>query len=204
MILSILLFCKEEKLTKREPMKAQKRSEIIFLGDSLTAGFGLAISESYPSLIQKQTQDYIVVNGGRSGDTTAGGLSRIDWYLNTENKIHSFIIALGSNDALRGLPIKVMEENLTKIIDLIRKRDNEIKIFLIQMKTLPNMGATYGQAYEKVFSKVTKTKKIILLPFMLKAVAGHPELNQPDGIHPNIKGMEQVANNIWHALLPHL
>ena len=181
---------------------------IVFLGDSLTAGLGLAERESAPALIQEKiTQanlNYTVINAGRSGDTTAGGLARLAWYLRPEVRPKILVIGLGSNDAMRGLPLAEISKNLSEIIRRAREFDPEIQIFLYQMHTFPNMGPRYTRDYEALFGKVARTEKITLLPFPLLGVAGKAELNQPDGIHPTAKGARIMADNIWKGLAPHL
>jgi acyl-CoA thioesterase I len=179
---------------------------LVFLGDSLTAGLGLAESEAIPSLIQGEVDraglSYRVINAGRSGDTSAGGLSRIDWYLRDSVDLRVLVIGLGSNDAMRGLPLASVEENLRAIVQRTRAKYPAVPILLWEMKTFPNMGADYGDAYSALFRRVADSEKIHLIDFPLADVAGHPELNQPDGIHPTAEGATKVAARIWQALRP--
>lgn len=181
---------------------------IVFLGDSLTAGSGLDLADSVPALIEKEIRaaglHYRVINAGRSGDTTADGAERLSWYLRPGVKARVFVIGLGSNDAMRGLSLARLEQNLRQMIRQIRLADPTIKIFLFEMKTFPNMGQQYAGAYERIFAKVAKTEKVTLLPFPLRGVAAVPRLNQQDGIHPNEEGTRLVARNVWRDLKPYL
>lgn len=181
---------------------------IVFLGDSLTAGFGLSESEALPAVIQRRVDNehlpYHVVNAGRSGDTTAGGLARIDWYFKDSLDLKALVIGLGSNDAMRGLPLETMEANLRQMIRRARERKPGAKIFLWELKTFPNLGQEYAGAYAAVFPRVAQSEGVTLIPFPLEAVAAHPELNQSDGVHPNAEGTERVAERVWTVLRPSL
>jgi acyl-CoA thioesterase-1 len=181
---------------------------IVFLGDSLTAGFGLSESEALPAVIQRRVDSehlpYRVVNAGRSGDTTAGGLARIDWYFKDSLDLKAIVIGLGSNDAMRGLPLETMETNLRQMIRRARERKPGVQIFLWELKTFPNLGQEYAGAYAAVFPRVAQSEGAILIPFPLEAVAAHPELNQSDGIHPNAEGTQRVAERVWAAIRPSL
>lgn len=181
---------------------------IVFLGDSLTAGRGLTESEAVPALIQGEVEaknlNYRVINGGRSGDTTAGGLSRLDWYLRSQVNLKVLVIGLGSNDAMRGLPLSTIEKNLRQIIDETRGALPNTKILLWELRTFPNMGTHYGDEYQQVFRRVAQEMNVKLIPFPLQPVAGNPELNQDDGIHPNAAGTRLVAKHIWTHLSPQL
>lgn len=181
---------------------------IVFLGDSLTAGRGLEESEAVPALIQRELDDkrwnYRVINGGRSGDTTAGGLSRLGWYLRDSVNLSVLVIGLGSNDAMRGLPLATIESNLRQIIDQARAARPAVRILLWELRTFPNMGVGYGEEYRKVFTRIAQDMNVGLLPFPLQPVAGKPELNQQDGIHPNAAGTRLVAEHIWAHLAPQL
>lgn len=181
---------------------------IVFLGDSLTAGFGLPADLAFPARVEERIRaeglPYRVINAGRSGDTTAGGLERLDWYLQPDVKAAVFVIGLGSNDAMRGMELAAIERNLREMIHTIRRHDASIKILLFGMKTFPSMGRRYAGGYERMFVRVARSEKVVLLPFPLRGVAAHPELNQSDGIHPNEKGALIVSNNVWKDLRPHL
>lgn len=181
---------------------------IVFLGDSLTAGFGLSEAEALPALIQARVDHeklpYRVVNAGRSGDTTAGGLARIDWYFKDSLDLKALVIGLGSNDAMRGLPLEALEANLRQMIRRTRERKPDAKIFLWELKTFPNLGREYAEAYAAVFPRVARSEGATLLPFPLEPVAANPQLNQSDGIHPNAEGTRLVADRVWAALRPSL
>jgi acyl-CoA thioesterase I len=191
-----------------EPVAVERVPTVIFLGDSLTAGFGLAESEALPALIQARIDaahlSYHVVNAGRSGDTTAGGLARIGWYLKESIDLRALVIGLGSNDAMRGLPLTTMEENLRGIIRRTREKKPEAKIFLWELQTFPNLGARYAGDYAAVFPRLAESEKVTLIPFPLEPVAARPELNQSDGIHPTAEGTALIAERVWSTLRPHL
>ena len=187
---------------------ASRSPAIVFLGDSLTAGFGLSEGEALPALIQQKLEaghlPFRVINAGRSGDTTAGGLARIDWYLQDSLELHAVVIGLGSNDAMRGLPLEAMERNLRQIIARIRERKPRAKIFLWELRTFPNLGQAYAADYAAVFPRVAAAEAVALIPFPLEPVAARPELNQSDGIHPNAEGTRAVAERVWASLAPAL
>ncbi len=179
---------------------------IVFLGDSLTAGYGLSEEEAVPAVIQRKIDQaklgYRVINGGRSGDTSAGGLARLNWYLRPDVNLHVLVIGLGSNDAMRGLALPALEENLRQIIKRTRAHKSDARLLIWAMKTFPNMGPDYGGAYEEVFARVGREENVTVIPFPLIDVAGKPELNQEDSIHPTREGTEKVAERIWAALQP--
>jgi len=176
---------------------------ILFFGDSLTAGYGLEdINEAYPAIIQSMIDslglDYKVINSGLSGETTAGGRSRIKWVLN--QNIDVFVLALGANDGLRGVPLKETRANLQIIIDAVYDKDPNTTIILAGMQIPPNMGQTYTTEFKTIFPELAEKNKLKLVPFLLKDVGGIPELNQGDGIHPTIEGQKILANNVWKVL----
>ena len=172
------------------------------LGDSLTAGFGVGHEEAFPALMQERLRregyDYRVVNAGVSGDTTAGGLRRVDWVLRTRPSI--VIVALGGNDGLRGLSVAAMRENLEQIVARIRA--SGARVLLAGMRVPPNYGQEYARAFAAVFPTVARKAGVSLIPFLLEGVAGDPNLNQADGIHPNAKGQQVVADRLWPYLTP--
>lgn len=174
---------------------------IIFLGDSLTAGLGLDVSQSFPSRIQERLDrdgyGYEVVNAGVSGDTSAGGLRRLDWAL-SEGNPRILVVALGGNDGLRGLPAEQLEENLGAIIERGQKRG--LTVILAGMEAPPNFGADYTARFRRVYVTLADRYKVRLIPFLLEGVAGDSALNQPDGIHPNTRGAAIVADLVWRAL----
>ena len=178
------------------------RPRIVFLGDSLTAGYGLAKEQSVPSLIQRRLADegydYEVINAGVSGDTSAGGLSRLDWSLNGNVKV--LVIELGANDGLRGLPVDAMKRNLTEIIT--RAKNRGITVLLTGMEAPPNFGVAYTNEFRQAFRDLAREQKVAFIPFYLDGVAGNPNLNIADGIHPNPEGSQIVERNIWTSLEP--
>ena len=175
---------------------------IVVLGDSITAGFGIEPAQAYPSLIQEKIDKaglaFEVANAGVSGDTTAGGLRRVDWVLGRGAAV--LIVALGGNDGLRGIPPKQMEENLRAIIGRARAKVPSIAIIVAGMEMPATMGDAYVLEYRKVFSRVATETGAELIPFLLEGVAGVPELNQADAIHPNPAGQKILAENVWKTL----
>jgi acyl-CoA thioesterase-1 len=178
------------------------RRRIVVLGDSLTAGLGLPESEAYPALLQKKMDaegyQFQIVNAGVSGDTTAGGLRRLDWALEGDAKI--LIVALGGNDALRGLSIDDMRRNLSTIIERAQKRG--VSVLLAGMEAPPNYGQDYTVKFRQVYRDLARTHNVTFVPFLLDGVAGQARLNQGDGIHPNAEGARLIAETIWRALQP--
>lgn len=178
---------------------------IIFLGDSLTAGLGLDIKDSFPSIIQdrllREGHKFEVVNAGVSGDTSAGGLRRLEWAM-ADGDPRILIVALGGNDGLRGLPPEQLEENLAAIIERAQKRG--LTVILAGMEAPPNFGADYTTRFRAVYPTLAKRYGVALIPFLLEGVAGVPALNQSDGIHPNQQGAQAVADLVWRTLEPTL
>jgi acyl-CoA thioesterase I len=172
------------------------------LGDSLTAGLGLPVDQAYPSVIQERLKkegfDYEVVNAGVSGDTSAGGLSRLDWAL--QGNVRVLVVALGGNDALRGLPPAQLEQNLAAIIERAQARG--IRVVLAGMESPPNWGRDYNVSFHKVYTALAAQYRVPLVPFLLAGVAGREALNQRDGIHPTAAGASIVADNVWTVLKP--
>jgi acyl-CoA thioesterase-1 len=178
---------------------------IIVLGDSLTAGLGLPIEQSFPSQLQKRLDErgerYAVINAGVSGDTSAGGLRRLDFAL-AEGDPRVLVVALGGNDGLRGLAPEQLEANLTAIIE--RGLERGVRVILAGMEAPPNFGADYTSRFRQVYPTLAKRYQLRLVPFLLEGVAGDPSLNQADGIHPNAHGATKVADLVWRALEPEL
>ena len=177
---------------------------ILFLGDSLTAGLGLKPAQAYPALIEEKIREkklpFEVINAGVSGDTTAGGLARLDWLL--QKKIDVLVLALGANDGLRGLPIAQTKANLQAIIDRVKAKNPAVKIVIAGMQMPPNMGGDYGAAFGAIFAAVAHANDAALVPFLLEGVAGHDDLNQEDHIHPTAAGQKILAENVWRVLEP--
>jgi acyl-CoA thioesterase I len=187
------------------PQASASRPKIVALGDSLTAGFGLAEKESYPYLLQQKLIadgfDFEVVNAGVSGDTSLGGLERADWVLDQEN-VEILILELGANDLLRGMPPGKMKENLDKIIRRAKARN--IEVLLCGMLAPPTAGSDYSREFTMAFPDLAEEHDIEFLPFLLEGVALKKELNQPDGIHPNAEGEKIMTENVYRALRPML
>jgi acyl-CoA thioesterase I len=188
--------------TPDDPDAAPARPRIVAYGDSLTAGLGLLEQEAYPARLQAKIDElgykFEVVNAGLSGDTSAGGVRRLDWAL--EGDVRVLIVAFGGNDGLRGLPVAQMKENLATIIDKARARN--AVVILAGMEAPPNFGQEYATAFRQAFKEVALAKRALFMPFLLKDVAGNSELNQSDGIHPNQQGAQIIADNLWVVLEP--
>ncbi|EKB51003.1 arylesterase [Cecembia lonarensis] len=197
---------KEEKSTSIESPITQEEAEqkklILFFGNSLTAGYGIEEEDAFPGLVATKIDslnlEYRVVNAGLSGETTASGLSRLDWFLEEEPAI--FILELGANDGLRGISLDETKKNLKAMIQKVRERFPDTVIILAGMQIPPNMGQAYTATFEKMYPEVAKEEKVHLIPFLLEGVAGDAELNLPDGIHPTEAGHQIVFKTIW----PHL
>ena len=175
---------------------------ILFFGNSLTAGYGLDPVDAFPALIQKKIDSlslpYMVINAGVSGETTAGGSARIDWIL--RQPIHVFVLELGANDGLRGIPVTETRKNLQLIIDKVKEKNPETLLVLAGMQVPPNMGPQYSKEFREIFPLLAKENNMILIPFLLEGVGGERELNQEDGIHPTAEGHAILADNIWQAM----
>jgi acyl-CoA thioesterase-1 len=178
------------------------RARVVILGDSLTAGLGLGPEEAYPARLQERVDGagwpIEIAAMGVSGDTTAGGLRRLDWALDGDVRI--LVVALGGNDALRGLPVDQMRDNLERIVD--RALDRGIAVVLAGMEAPPNFGAVYTSNFREVFRTLAESRDVTFVPFLLEGVAGVPDLNQADGIHPNEAGAARVAEHLWPGLEP--
>jgi len=184
---------------------AQQQKTIVFFGNSLTAGMGVQPEQAFPALIQdkidKAGLNYQVVNAGLSGETTAGGVSRINWILKN-NDIDIFVLELGANDGLRGIPVTQTRQNLKIIIEKVRASESGVKIVLTGMQVPPNMGDNYTGEFKSIFPEIAKEKNVQLVPFLLEGVGGEKSLNQSDGIHPNPEGHKILAENVWKVLKP--
>jgi acyl-CoA thioesterase-1 len=171
---------------------------ILFFGDSLTAGYGLSPEEAFPALLEKEMNKngarVRVVNAGLSGETSAGGLSRIDWIL--RQPIDIFVLELGANDGLRGLPLKQTVSNLQAIIDKVKAKQPNVKIVMAGMMVPPNLGQAYAEEFRNIYPTLARRNNATLIPFLLEGVAADEKLNQADGIHPNVEGHKIIAKNI--------
>ena len=193
----------DETTTKSVSENTNKAKTIVFFGDSLTAGYGLEDSnDAYPSIIQSTIDslklNYRVVNSGLSGETTSGGRSRIDWVLN--QPVDIFVLELGANDGLRGITLTETRENLQAIIDAVSNKYPDATMILAGMQLPPNLGQDYTAEFRSIFEELANQNSLAIIPFLLKDVGGIPELNLPDGIHPNTEGQKIVANNVWVVL----
>ncbi|WDP90176.1 MAG: arylesterase [Desulfobacter sp.] len=172
--------------------------QVLFIGDSLTAGLGVMPEQAYPALIQERFNRWMpgrvkVVNGGASGATSAGAHARLKWYLRADPDI--LVLALGANDGLRGLPVGEMKKNLAKAIDLAK--ENHIRVVLCGMEVPPNYGPGYAADFRRVFPELAREYDVALVPFLLEGVGGQRRLNQADGIHPTPKGHRIIAETVF-------
>lgn len=176
---------------------------ILFFGDSLTAGYGIKLEEAFPALIQERLDslglNYTVINSGLSGETTSAGLNRLNWVL--KQNVDVFVLELGANDGLRGVPLNETKENLQAIIDLVREKNADTKIILAGMQLPPNMGPEYTEEFRNIFPELAEENDIPLIPFLLQGVAGNPDLNLEDGIHPTARGHQIIRENVWEVLM---
>jgi len=177
---------------------------ILFYGDSLTAGYGLSTEEAFPALVEKKlnrtNKVAKVVNAGLSGETSAGGLTRLDWVI--RQHVDVFVLELGANDGLRGLPLEQTQKNLQRIIDKVKAKFPAVKIIIAGMMVPPNMGPEYTANFRKIFPELARKNNATLIPFLLQDVAGNEKLNLGDGIHPNPEGHKIVAENVVKVLEP--
>lgn len=191
-----------ESKTLSEDVIANEQT-ILFFGDSLTAGYGIELEEAFPALIAQRLDSlnlpYRTVNSGVSGETTAGGLSRLDWIL--QRPVSVFVLELGANDGLRGIPLTQTRSNLQTIIDTVKAKNPAIKIILAGMQIPPNMGLEYTTEFKTIFPELAKKNNIPLIPFLLENVGGIADLNLEDGIHPTPKGHQIVMENVWSVLI---
>jgi acyl-CoA thioesterase-1 len=200
--LYILLFTATFSLFPIEPEAVDDPKIILCFGNSITAGYGLDPEDAYPNvlsqMLNRKGYNYSVVNAGLSGETSAGGLSRITWLL--RDKIDIFVLELGANDGLRGLPLQQTKSNLKSIIEKVLDKYPDTQIVVAGMMVPPNMGEDYSKAFAAMFRELATQYDAILIPFLLDGVGGIPELNLPDGIHPNIEGHKIIANNVFEVL----
>lgn len=198
----------EEKTAKKEvkekvTKKKEQQNNIIFFGNSLTAGYGVEAEEAFPGLIQKRLDslgyDYNVINAGVSGETTASGLSRVEWVVKRQ-PVEIFVLELGGNDGLRGIKPEETNKNLRAIIDKVREIHPDVKILLAGMMVPPNMGQAYASEFQNLYPTIAEEKNVNRIPFLLKDVGGEADLNLPDGIHPTPEGHKIVAETVWKHL----
>ncbi|MBC2845111.1 arylesterase [Winogradskyella flava] len=217
-LVSLVLGCGENQNNSKDTpstSEAEKAPEakkssaktILCFGDSITAGYGLEDNnDAYPAVLQTKIDslslDYTVINSGVSGETTAGGKSRLSWILN--QPIDIFLLELGGNDGLRGIPLTETSSNLQAIIDMIREKSPDTKIILAGMELPPNMGQDYTDEFRNIFYDLAKENDLAFIPFILKDVGGIAALNQNDGIHPTVEGHKIVGETVWEILKPML
>jgi len=193
----------ENGRTRDSSLVKGKEKIIIFFGNSITAGYGLSPSEAFPALIQHKLDSlklsFKVINAGVSGETSSGGNSRISWILHQPPAI--FILELGGNDGLRGIPLAETRKNLQSIIDKVHAKNPATKIIIAGMQIPPNMGQKYTAEFRSMYPQLAKKNEVLLIPFLLEGVGGEEKLNQQDGIHPTAEGDKIVAENVWKELV---
>lgn len=194
----LLLFCSGTAMSQSTPEK------ILFFGDSITAGYGIDKSNAFPALIQQKIDslgwDFKVVNAGLSGETSAGGLRRVDWIMRQDFEV--FVLELGGNDGLRGIDLASTKQNLKEIIEKVRNKRPDAEIILTGMQVPPNLGPDYTEQFKSMYPEIAKEKNVKLIPFLLEDVGGNPDLNQGDGIHPTAEGHKIIAETVWEELKP--
>jgi acyl-CoA thioesterase-1 len=211
LLLYLVPSCSQKPQEKQEPGKTEAKPRdktpvktILFFGNSLTAGYGIDEEDAFPALIQDRIDslgmDYRVINAGLSGETTASGLSRLDWFLEEAPEV--FVLELGGNDGLRGISLEETRKNLKAIISQVREKYPETSLVLAGMQIPPNMGPDYSAGFQNMYTEISAATGVVLIPFLLEGVAGDPELNLPDGIHPTEEGHQLVAETVWEYLEP--
>jgi acyl-CoA thioesterase-1 len=210
LLVTVLTACNSQPSSKDTAAKTEEKQTtsaskkaILYFGDSLTAGYGLEDpADAYPNIVQLKIDSaglpYRTINGGVSGETSAGGLGRIDWLL--KQPIDAFILELGANDGLRGIPVAETTKNLQGIIDKVKAKYPNAKLVLLGMQVPPNMGTKYVNDFKEMFPALASKNKMALVPFLLQGVGGVRKFNQPDGIHPTAEGAKILAANVWQVL----
>ena len=203
----LMSFCFSQEIfsqISKVSVYVEQSRNILFFGDSLTAGFGLTPSQAFPAYIQNKIQgmewNFSVFNAGLSGETSSAGLRRVDWLL--RNKVDVLVLALGANDGLRGISPELTEKNLQGIIDKVRRKNPRVEIVIAGMRMPPSLGLDYNRQFEAVFSNLARRNDGRLIPFLLEGVAGMVNLNLDDGIHPTAEGHKIIAKNVWLVLKP--
>lgn len=198
LLLVIIFLCPLTHQAQQKPIR------VLFFGDSITAGYGLEKSQAFPAVLQAITDSLgwkvEMINAGLSGETSAGGLRRVDWML--QKPVDIFVLELGGNDGLRGLPIEETRKNLSQIIEKVRAKYPNSIVVLAGMQVPPNLGTDYTREFAGIYPDLAKTYQTPLIPFILEKVAGNPDLNLPDGIHPTAEGHQMVAQTVWEVLQP--
>jgi acyl-CoA thioesterase I len=192
------------KSSSASPSQLAERPTVLFLGTSLTAGYGVGEEQAYPALIQQKIDSaglgYRVINAGVSGETSAGALRRVDWLF--REPIAVLVVETGANDGLRGLPPDTLRANIQAIFDHANRLTPKPQLVLIGMRMPPNLGRTYAERFEQVYRDVAQKNGATLVPFLLQGVGGIPSLNQPDGVHPTAEGQRRMAETVWRVLEP--
>ena len=211
-LITLLAGCSDNKkpadsnqnTTVKDSVTVAKKKTIVFFGNSLTAGYGLSPSQAFPAIIQKKIDSlglpYQVVNAGVSGETSSGGNTRIDWIL--RQPVDIFILELGANDGLRGIPLSETKKSLQSIIDKVKSKYPATKLIFAGMQVPPNMGQKYSTEFRNIYTELATKNSMTLVPFLLDGVGGEIHLNQEDGIHPTTEGHIIVAGNLWRQLKP--
>ena len=185
-------------------MPSSSRPAVVFLGTSLTAGYGIDPQQAYPALIQQKIDsaglNYRVINAGLSGETSAGALRRADWLF--QQPIEVLVVETGANDGLRGLPADSLRANIQGIFDRAKRLRPAPRLVLVGMRIPPNYGRTYAQQFEAVYPQLARSNGAVLVPFLLEGVGGVRGLNQPDGVHPTAEGQRKMAETVWRVLEP--
>ncbi|RYG29870.1 MAG: arylesterase, partial [Chitinophagaceae bacterium] len=186
----------------KDTVAVTEKKTIVFFGNSLTAGYGLSPSQAFPALIQKKLDSlglaYQVVNAGVSGETSSGGNTRVDWIL--KQPVDIFVLELGANDGLRGIPLAETRKSLQAIIDKVKKKNPGVKLVFAGMQIPPNMGQQYTTEFKNIYTDLADKNGMTLVPFLLEGVGGEARLNQEDGIHPTAEGHRIVAENLWRQM----
>jgi acyl-CoA thioesterase-1 len=203
--------CQSDKKPEKAPEQEQQtqpqapvsnKKNIVFFGNSLTAAYQLSPEQGFTAILQRRIDSlglpYTCVNAGLSGETTADGVNRVNWVL--QQPVDIFVLELGGNDALRGLPVTESRKNLQEILDRVKAKYPNCKLVVAGMMAPPNLGDTYTKAFQGMYPELAKKNKATLIPFLLEGVGGVPALNLPDGIHPNVEGQKIVAENVWKIL----
>ena len=191
--------------TSSSPKKEEDKKVVLFFGDSITEGVGVRPKEAFPFLVGQMVDSlglpYKVVNAGLGGETTSGGLTRLEWVLD-QYVVDVFVLELGGNDGLRGIDPAASRANLQAIIDRVRTIQPQAQIVLAGMEAPPSMGQAYTREFRSIFPSLAEQNDLVLIPFILEGVAGNPALNLEDGIHPTARGHEYVAAHVWHYIMP--
>jgi acyl-CoA thioesterase I len=186
------------------PDSAPVRKSVLFLGTSLTAGYGIDPDQAYPALIQRKIDSsglpYRVINAGVSGETSAGAIRRVDWLL--QQRLAVLVVETGANDGLRGLSTDSLRSNIRAILKRAKELQPSVKLVLIGMRIPPNYGRAYSQSFEAIYPELARETGATLVPFLLEGVGGISSLNQPDGVHPTAQGQRKMAETVWRVLEP--